>query len=229
MSIRVTFTTGPASFALGRLLDTDHPVTVTLAATTPISGRPFPLVWVTGDDREIASFERTVREREGLRSLRADTRRPSAVRYRIDWGTGEAGLTELLVRHDAVVESAERSGPDSDWRFVVSFPDHALLTSFHAACLDAEVPLDVERLDSDPQPDLGGQASDDLSEKQREALSLALAEGYFAVPRRTTLEALGERLGISGQATSQRLRRGVERCVELALGYAGGDRDEPGE
>ena len=172
MSIRVTFTTEPASFALGRLLDTDHAVSVTLAATTPLAGQPFPLIWVTGDDREIASFERSVRDREGIRSIRADTRRPSAVRYRIEWGASAAdggdgaadGLTGILVSHDAVVESAERSGPENDWRFVVSFPDHALLTSFHAACLDAEVPLDVERLDSDPQPDPGGQASDDLSE-----------------------------------------------------------------
>ncbi|ESP88875.1 helix-turn-helix domain-containing protein [Candidatus Halobonum tyrrellensis] len=226
MSIRVTFTTEPAAFALGRLLDTDQPVSVTLATTTPIAGQPFPLVWVTGDDREIASFERTVRDREGVESLRADTRRPSAVRYRIDWTADDDCLTDILVSHDAVVESAERSGHGTDWRFVVSFPDHALLTSFHAACLDAAVPLDVERLDSDPRPDPGGQASDDLSEKQREALALALSEGYFAVPRRTTLEALGDRLGISGQATSQRLRRGVERCVELALGHAGGDRGE---
>ncbi len=56
-----------------------------------------------------------------------------------------------------------------------------------------------------------------LTTEQREALAVAYRNGYFAVPRETTTAALAEKLGISGQAVSERLRRGYTRLVDATF------------
>lgn len=69
-----------------------------------------------------------------------------------------------------------------------------------------------------------GEGAEDtgLSEKQAEALEEARAAGYFEVPRETDLETLADRLGVSEQAVSERIRRGLSTV--LATTFA--DRDE---
>jgi len=52
-----------------------------------------------------------------------------------------------------------------------------------------------------------------LSEKQAETLREARAAGYFQVPRKTDLETLAGRLGVSEQAVSERIRRGLDTVL----------------
>jgi len=56
-----------------------------------------------------------------------------------------------------------------------------------------------------------------LTDRQRETLELAYRQGFFEVPRGTTMRELGEELGVSEQAVSQRLRRGYAHLVEGSL------------
>jgi predicted DNA binding protein len=55
-----------------------------------------------------------------------------------------------------------------------------------------------------------------LSDKQREALALAVREGYYERPRRTDLDALAKALGVSRPSLSERLQR-AEAHVMRAL------------
>lgn len=52
-----------------------------------------------------------------------------------------------------------------------------------------------------------------LSAKQAEALREARSAGYFRVPRETDLETLSDRLGVSEQAVSERIRRGLDSVL----------------
>jgi hypothetical protein len=52
-----------------------------------------------------------------------------------------------------------------------------------------------------------------LTPKQREALCRASENGYFRVPRETTLGTLGGTLGVSTTAASQRIRRGIDTLL----------------
>lgn len=61
-----------------------------------------------------------------------------------------------------------------------------------------------------------------LSEKQADALQEARAAGYFRVPRETDLETLSDRLGVSEQAVSERIRRGLDAV--LAETFEDGDQ-----
>lgn len=56
-----------------------------------------------------------------------------------------------------------------------------------------------------------------LTPSQQEALAVALEQGYFDVPRTTTLVEIAERLGVSDQAVSERLRRGEKHLLRRAL------------
>ena len=52
---------------------------------------------------------------------------------------------------------------------------------------------------------------------QREALILAVREGYYDLPRETNTTELGDQLGISDQAVTERLRRGIGTLVRNLL------------
>lgn len=61
-------------------------------------------------------------------------------------------------------------------------------------------------------------ARTDVTDKQQQALSTAFEMGYYNVPRDVDLQTVGEQLGISRQAVSERLRRGHELLVGDYLG-----------
>lgn len=74
-----------------------------------------------------------------------------------------------------------------------------------------------------------GEPTNALTDAQAEALVLALDRGHFDVPRGVSLQELGEELGVSGQAVSQRLRRAIANLLdEYGLpGEEASDGDEP--
>jgi hypothetical protein len=56
-------------------------------------------------------------------------------------------------------------------------------------------------------------AEGSLTGAQREAIRVAADRGYFKVPREVSLKEIAEQLGVSEQAVSQRLRRGLGNLV----------------
>ena len=63
-----------------------------------------------------------------------------------------------------------------------------------------------------------------LTDKQEQALDAAFDMGYYDIPRTVDLRGVGERLGISRQAVSERLRRGHELLVADLLGESDDER-----
>jgi predicted DNA binding protein len=59
---------------------------------------------------------------------------------------------------------------------------------------------------------------------QREALVLAVERGYYDIPRRCSTAELAAVLGVSDQAVSERLRRGIATLVERTLGDDAGEQ-----
>jgi hypothetical protein len=53
-----------------------------------------------------------------------------------------------------------------------------------------------------------------LTPVQRETLRLAYERGYYEIPRGTSLMELASDLGVSDQACSERLRRGIQRILD---------------
>ena len=79
---------------------------------------------------------------------------------------------------------------------------------------DHELPLDVlsvQEMESSPS----GRYR--LTEAQYEAVRMDCEQGYYKVPQETDLHDLADALGVSHQALSERLRRGINALVTNAL------------
>lgn len=89
-------------------------------------------------------------------------------------------------------------------------PDRARLSEYLDLLCDAGISVSLRSVYEGTrvkEPQYG------LSEKQRTTLSTAVGAGYFSVPREASLTTLAGRLDISEQATSERLRRGIDNLV----------------
>lgn len=105
---------------------------------------------------------------------------------------------------------------EEGWYFRVRFPNHDLPGQFYDFCTDRDISVHVDRVYALADAPANGR-SFDLSQEQREALVIAVREGYFEVPRRTDLSAIGSQLGISQQAASNRVRRGANKVIGASL------------
>lgn len=114
--------------------------------------------------------------------------------------------------HGVLIDATrDRSG----WTMEMLFPDRDAFGSFRRACDEAELSVTVESIHSGHVDRTKADA--DLTPAQREILSRAVEVGYFDIPRETTLRGLGNDVGVSGQAASERLRRGMETLVRETL------------
>jgi predicted DNA binding protein len=103
---------------------------------------------------------------------------------------------------------------DADgWHVRARFPDREALARHCDRCRAMGVGFE---LDSVYTADETGEGS--LTGPQRKALSTALEMGYFSVPREATAGDVADRLGITKQAVSERLRRAMETAALRALG-----------
>lgn len=101
---------------------------------------------------------------------------------------------------------------EASWLLRLRCPNRAVLRAFRAYCEDTDVALSIEKIyreSTAARSSTAGDATTDWTDKQRETVELAVERGYFEIPRRTSLAALSEELGVSEQAVSERLRRGL--------------------
>ncbi len=95
------------------------------------------------------------------------------------------------------------------------FPDRESLSTFQPRAEARGVDVTLRGVYSDSAPAYGDQNG--LSAKQREALVAAVEMGYYDVPREASLSEVADELGVSAQAVSERLRRGVAAFVRTAF------------
>lgn len=63
----------------------------------------------------------------------------------------------------------------------------------------------------------------EITEKQREAVAKAVAEGYYSTPRETSVDELADEFGISTSALSQRLNAVESKLATAAFARASAD------
>ncbi|MFB6202764.1 MAG: helix-turn-helix domain-containing protein [Halorhabdus sp.] len=112
------------------------------------------------------------------------------------------------IEHDAVLLASSNDGEGWDVRFRI--PDRNTLSRFCQHCREFDIEVDVTSIHD---RDVTTCAGFGLTDAQRDIIALAWERGYFAVPRETSLSALGAELGVTQQAASERLRRGLSALV----------------
>ena len=219
MSVIASITIPAAEFPLGSLLSPDSDATVSVESTVPTSESVIPYLWVPEDAVENALYE--------LRALRTvssatvvDEVNDHAL-VRVEWTDEVNGLLASVRDTTAVVTSA--TGTAEQWTFRLRFPSYEELSAFYTTCVDRNVSIELvelhEAIGPKNTPRFG------LTDGQRDLVLAAYEDGYFDVPRKTTLVDLGEKLEVSDSAVSQRLRRGLSSLIYSTVVIDRGSHD----
>lgn len=171
------------------------------------------MVWAEGSD--IAAFE------EGLDAdptvaeytvVGGDRRRRL---YRVRMSAAGRERTASMCWIEANGQFVDATRRDDGWQVRLRFPDREAVRTFFECCADLDgVAVSLTRLYESEETENRPYG---LSRRQLDALRTAFEAGYFDVPRNATLDDLAAELGVSDNAVSERLRRGMRSVLAATL------------
>ena len=206
MSLYAEFELPLTTYPPGRTLIDAPGITVTVDRNVPI-GQTFHYVWVEGEGHE--RFVEALESDEAVSGPEIIDSLPDRTLIRFEWAHHESPVFRFIEESDARIESLR--GSQAGWTLDVRFPVQANIQAFYEAATDAGIDIRLQQIYE--SSGFGGGKDYGVSERQFSTLRLALQEGYFEVPRQTSVAELAERLGVSEQAVSERLRRGLSAVL----------------
>lgn len=220
MSVSLTIELSASEFDIGRVIEAVDGAHVELETVVPVGDQAMPVLHVQNREHDHDAFVKRLEDHSAVVTVVTLDRSESSGTYAVEWTEDPDSFYRALSDHNAVITSATKDG--DRWEFDLQFPSHGSLTGFRDQIDEEEIDLEVRRVvqsqQSLPSPENG------LSRAQREALDLAISEGYYSVPRRTTTAELAEQLGVSDQAVIERLRRAM---TTLGREYMTASREDP--
>lgn len=198
-------------FALGQLFDEYPDIAIDLERIVPLREGIIPLFWVEGGEPE--AIEATLRADSLTEEVTLLTNLDGRYLFEMVWNANIDALVQPLIQSGAEVLRAE--GGVDRWEFRLQFDNRAKLTDFRERCQANDVDMQLLALYNPAVP-----LHDDeepLSNEQFDILATASEKGYFEIPRDITLTELADLIGISPNAASQRMRRGLGTLVEAAV------------
>lgn len=210
MGIITSVTIPGEQFVLGRPLRDMADASVVFEQLVPTTGQLLPYLWLYGDVDD--GFEESWRTDPAIDHVETVYRSDSRRLLNVEWSAETDGFVDCLREEETTVLQA--SGTGVVWTFELRFGEHDALKAFQQMCHQRGISLTVDRLVTNGATDAPGQR---LTNLQRETIELALERGYFDVPRNCTMVDLAEELGISDQAVSARIRRGMKQLSEQLL------------
>lgn len=211
MSVIVELEVAAREFELGRILQVSQDVRIEMETVVPAAERAVPLFWVY--DGHADTFEASVRDHSTVNDITAVDIFPDRALYAIDWNASSDHFFSAVVDTGGNILNA--TGGADRWLFEMRFRSYDDLGEFKNALEDARLPVEVVRVYNPTKPDAGPWYG--LTPAQREALVLAVESGYYDIPRTCTTVELAEKLGISDQAVTERLRRAIANLVDNSL------------
>lgn len=172
------------------------------------AGTAIPLLWASTADH--GAVEEALHTDPSTLDVSRLSRHEEQSLYRVEWRPAVQAVVEsLLGRHGSLLDA---HGSRTGWSFRLLFRQRSRVDALADRCRDLSLDAVVQR----PMVDFPSGAT--VSKKQIEALSVALSMGYYAVPRRRTLEDVADEVGVSHQALSERLRRGQQGVLAQLIG-----------
>ncbi|RJT07127.1 helix-turn-helix domain-containing protein [Halococcus sp. IIIV-5B] len=106
--------------------------------------------------------------------------------------------------------------PDG-WYEKKIFQNYNAFNGMRTRCESYGIEVELVSISQNP-PQNNGSSRYGLTERQQEALQLAISQGYYESPRQVSTEELAEEMGISQPSMSSLLRRGERQLLTSALG-----------
>jgi predicted DNA binding protein len=213
MATLTEFSLAAIDFVLGRLLTVGSEIKIEFERIVPVGSNVIPLFFAWNDDLDV--FEQRVRAHDHVHEFNEVEEIENRRLYLLNWEIPDGGFFEGFTTAETIIRNAHGYNTQS-WEFEVLFPSQDDLTTFHNHCRENEISYTLGQMQtlSDAGDDLMESV---LTEKQRDAILLALHQGYFQTPRQVTLSELANEFGISQQSLSDLIRRGNEALLEHAL------------
>jgi hypothetical protein len=174
------------------------------------------LFWASGGS--FGRFEAALAEDPTITTFESLAEENEARLYRVQYSSEvpEVDAYRALVALDGAVLHAENDG--QGWFVRVRFPSREAIAEFRERCWESAFDIHIravyDREQQAPQHRFG------LTGAQHETLLTALHSGYFTIPRGASLQDVADELGVSSQAASERLRRGMKSLIRTTLAEA---------
>lgn len=207
MSLVAEFEVPTGDFALQSALDAVPDVQVEMERLTTHSREwVMPFLWASGGD--IDDFTAALADDETVADATTLDRLDGTALYKIEWVESVERRVDAMIDRHAIVQEA---AADRDWFLKLRFADADELSAFRDH-FGSDFELRRKYRTTEPKHGEFG-----LTAEQRETLVVASELGYFSVPREATVEGIADRLGISANSVSQRLRRAHDTLVRNTL------------
>lgn len=213
MVLIIRFGVRPTEFDLGRILRVEGATTIDLELYVPDGNRSglfFSITSPSAADRD--AFVDRVANHPMVDTLEVAGGFERRTLLAMEWDVESDYLFRCVRACEG--EILRVTGTVEEWTFVIRFPTHDGFVSFGDRCALHGIEFTVLRIyhlqESRTET---GQRLFGLTDAQREALTVAVGCGYFDIPRRCSTSDVAATLGISDQATSERLRRGTANFV----------------
>jgi predicted DNA binding protein len=206
-----TFSLPAQGFALGHTLEATPDMTVK-AERVAAHGTVWvmPCLWVTGGDFD--AFDTALDADPTVKRVIETEAFDEETYYQVEWSDSVAQFVDALIDTEGSVLNAEAH--DGTWELRIRFATREQLDIFQDYLSRQEHSYRLLNLF---EPRFPRQERGQLTAPQRDALVMAVEQGYYRIPRDVAMEELADSLGISRQAASERLRRGIEQLVTTVL------------
>lgn len=192
-------------FVLGDVVSHDAGIQIELERIVPLDHAILPFLWVSDGSHD--AVEELLRSSEYVTTVTRLVTLEDRALYQLEWTQDVNGVIGQLEAAEGVI--MEGHGRPESWSLRLRFTSHEQFKRFADGCREMGVDLTLRAVYNPHPPVDGG----NLTSAQREAIRVASDRGYFKVPREVTLRELAEHFGVSEQAISQRLRRGLDTLV----------------
>lgn len=210
MATVMEFTSPAEEFPLGSVFENLPGVTVELERLIPHETFIIPYFWVRGTKTE--DIESAFDLHPGVSNISVVDNIEDEYLMRAEWEPQYFGVLSALAKANVVVLSG--IGTQAEWRFEVRGEDRSAIAEFRDYCQNNDIQIEITAVHA--MLPIQGE-SYELTETQREALTLAYERGYFETPRKVSLEEIATELDITQQSLSSRLRRGHHRLIGATL------------
>jgi predicted DNA binding protein len=211
MAIEASFTATEGEFPLAEVFSKFPAARIELDRVVPTDNVLIPYFWLQDVDSPEISL--TGIDHPGIDGLSIVDDVEGEVFVRIDWDFEYESVLTAILETDVALISAV--GKEGSWTFEVRAEERRAISDFQTYCTDHGIPIELTQLHA-LSPLHSGQEYD-LTEAQREALTLAYARGFYDSPRRVTQQTVADELEITRQALASRLQRGTRRLVASTL------------
>lgn len=202
-------------FALGQLLDEFPDINIELERLVPLREGIIPLFWVEGADPD--DIIRAIRADPLTQETKLLTDVDNRYLFEVRWSPEINTLIRPIIQTGAEVLRAE--GTVEKWEFRLQFKDRDELGEFRDQCRTNDVQMDLKALYNPSLPEV--ELKGGLTDQQYDILTTAHELGFFDIPRGVTTGELADLIGISSNAASQRMRRGLNTVVGQAIAPGG--------